>query len=340
MSKKPENWEHFECIWHFPKVSPIFTKSGPLWVKFQGHSEFATQEHFQYTSMAHFQFYWLGTLQLHYWRNHKELFEWATWEHHSYILWENFKHSQGFPNEEIQVTWSGTLNVLTISCTGKIAGNLAWKILNELGVCWVRIGLVLCPFPCDVFAMYWPRTLPLAPSDCALPKDNLQVPPEFLDIPNPWNVWDLPHPSIHEVQDSEDDHDNNTCSDLRLWYSSSTLWCYASRYPQWSLICWYKSPTIQQSQTMSSILKTHCQSPYDNCSSCSKDWCLPKSSPHCSPMSSSLYGLRPTLPSSRVLPSQYGSRWTPASSLPYMSWSQLLNGHSTGETLSLLNHKG
>ena len=27
------------------------------------------------------------------------------------------------------------MNVLTISCSGKIAGKLAWKILNELGVC-------------------------------------------------------------------------------------------------------------------------------------------------------------------------------------------------------------
>ena len=26
------------------------------------------------------------------------------------------------------------------------------------------IGLGLCPFPCDVFTMYRPRTLPLAPS--------------------------------------------------------------------------------------------------------------------------------------------------------------------------------
>ena len=57
-----------------------------------------------------------------------------------------------------------TVNVLTISCAGKIAGKLAWKILNELGVCWVGIGLVLCPFPCDVFVMYWPRTPPLVPS--------------------------------------------------------------------------------------------------------------------------------------------------------------------------------
>ena len=57
-----------------------------------------------------------------------------------------------------------TVNVLTISCAGKITGKLAWKILNELGMFWVGIGLVLCPFPCDVFAMYWPRTPPLAPS--------------------------------------------------------------------------------------------------------------------------------------------------------------------------------
>ena len=165
MSKKLENWEHFECVWHFPKVSPIFSESGPLWAKFQGNSEFATQEHFRHTSMAHFQFYWLGTLQSHCWGNNKELCEWATQKHHSYILWENFEHSHDFPNGETPVTWSGTLNVLTISYAGKIAGKLAWKILNKLGVCWVGIGLVLCPFHCDVFVMYWPRTPPLAPSD-------------------------------------------------------------------------------------------------------------------------------------------------------------------------------
>ena len=61
-----------------------------------------------------------------------------------------------------------TVDVLAIFCAGKIAGKLAWKILNELGVCWVGIGLVLCPFSCDVFAMYWPRTPPLAPSDVVL----------------------------------------------------------------------------------------------------------------------------------------------------------------------------
>ena len=74
------------------------------------------------------------------------------------------------------------MNVLTISCAGKIIGKLAWKILNELGVCWVGIGLVLCPFPCDVFVMYWPRTPPLAPSvnDCSLEADYfLQV---FIDL--------------------------------------------------------------------------------------------------------------------------------------------------------------
>ena len=57
------------------------------------------------------------------------------------------------------------MNILTIFCAGKIAGKLAWKILNELRVCWVGIGLVLCPFTCDVFVMYWSRTPPLAPSE-------------------------------------------------------------------------------------------------------------------------------------------------------------------------------
>ena len=61
------------------------------------------------------------------------------------------------------MTWN-TVNVLTISWAREIAGKLAWKILNELGMCWVGIGLVFCLFPCDVFVMYQPRTLPFAPS--------------------------------------------------------------------------------------------------------------------------------------------------------------------------------
>ena len=63
------------------------------------------------------------------------------------------------------MTWN-TVNVLTISWAREIAGKLAWKILNELGMCWVGIGLVFCLFPCDVFVMYQPRTLPFAPSVC------------------------------------------------------------------------------------------------------------------------------------------------------------------------------
>ena len=31
---------------------------------------------------------------------------------------------------------------------------MAWKILNELGMYRVGIGWVLCPFPCDVFAVF------------------------------------------------------------------------------------------------------------------------------------------------------------------------------------------
>jgi len=41
---------------------------------------------------------------------------------------------------------------------------LAGKILDVLGVYQVGTCLVLCPFPCDVLAMYWPSTLVLAPS--------------------------------------------------------------------------------------------------------------------------------------------------------------------------------
>jgi len=56
------------------------------------------------------------------------------------------------------------VNVLTIPQARDTAGKLAGKILNVLGMDWVGTSQVLCPFPCDVLAMYWPSTLALAPS--------------------------------------------------------------------------------------------------------------------------------------------------------------------------------
>jgi hypothetical protein len=57
-----------------------------------------------------------------------------------------------------------TVNGLNTSQAGDISVKLAGKILNVLGIFWVGIGQVLCPFPCNVFVMYWVRTSPLAPS--------------------------------------------------------------------------------------------------------------------------------------------------------------------------------
>ena len=57
-----------------------------------------------------------------------------------------------------------TVNVLMILCAGNIAIKLAWKILNVFAMYQVGLGWVLCPFPCDVFAVYLPGTPPLAPS--------------------------------------------------------------------------------------------------------------------------------------------------------------------------------
>ena len=56
------------------------------------------------------------------------------------------------------------MNVLGISCTGNTAMKLAWKILNVFAMYRVGFWWVLCPFPCDVFAVYLPGTPPLAPS--------------------------------------------------------------------------------------------------------------------------------------------------------------------------------
>jgi len=56
------------------------------------------------------------------------------------------------------------VNVLTIPQARDTAGKLAGKILNVLGMDWVGTSQVLCPFPCNVLAMYRPSTLALAPS--------------------------------------------------------------------------------------------------------------------------------------------------------------------------------
>jgi len=53
------------------------------------------------------------------------------------------------------------VNVLAIPQAREIAGTLAGKILNVLGMDWVGISQVLCPFPCDVLAMYRPGKLAL-----------------------------------------------------------------------------------------------------------------------------------------------------------------------------------
>ena len=45
---------------------------------------------------------------------------------------------------------------------------MAWKILNKLGMYRVGIGWVLCPFPCDVFAVFQSGTPPLTPSEWKL----------------------------------------------------------------------------------------------------------------------------------------------------------------------------
>ena len=67
------------------------------------------------------------------------------------------------------MTWD-TVNVLAVPQAREIAGTLAGKILNVLGMDKVGIFQVLCPFPCDVLAMYWPGKLALVPSVCGVPQ--------------------------------------------------------------------------------------------------------------------------------------------------------------------------
>ena len=66
------------------------------------------------------------------------------------------------------MTWD-TVNVLAVPQAREIAGTLAGKIPNVLGMDQVGISQVLCPFPCDVLAMHRPGKLALVPSvwDCA-----------------------------------------------------------------------------------------------------------------------------------------------------------------------------
>ena len=61
------------------------------------------------------------------------------------------------------MTWD-TVDVLTIPQAREIAGKLAGKILDVLGMYQVGTCLVRCPFPCDVLVMYRLGTLILAPS--------------------------------------------------------------------------------------------------------------------------------------------------------------------------------
>ena len=56
------------------------------------------------------------------------------------------------------------MNVLDISQAREIGGTLAGKILNGLVMYQVGTCMVLCPFPCNVLAMYQLGTLALAPS--------------------------------------------------------------------------------------------------------------------------------------------------------------------------------
>src|SRR6267143_2985341 len=65
------------------------------------------------------------------------------------------------------MTWN-TAGVLTIFCAGDISIKLARKIQDVLGVCWVGLGQVHCPFPCSVFVVYGVGTLGFAPSDSPL----------------------------------------------------------------------------------------------------------------------------------------------------------------------------
>ena len=57
-----------------------------------------------------------------------------------------------------------TVNVLGISCTVNTAMKLAWKILDVFVMYWMGFWWVLCPFPCNVLAVYLLGTPPLAPS--------------------------------------------------------------------------------------------------------------------------------------------------------------------------------
>ena len=58
------------------------------------------------------------------------------------------------------MTWNSA-NALGIFCTGNTAMKLARQIPNVLQV---DMGWVLCPFPCNVLAIYQPGIPPLVPS--------------------------------------------------------------------------------------------------------------------------------------------------------------------------------
>jgi hypothetical protein len=98
-----------------------------------------------------------------------------------------------------------TVNGLITSQAGDISVKLAGKILNVLGIFWVGIGQVLCPFPCNVFVMHWVRTPPLAPSDNKGKKLDAKALPMIFVSYEPgskaYRLWD---PRGHKIVISSD----------------------------------------------------------------------------------------------------------------------------------------
>ena len=164
MSRKPENWEHSKCSQHFPKVSPIFTK------RVHYERNFKHIQNFPVRNMSDSPF-WL-------------IFYFTGWEHCDHTIGNTAKNTLNEPLRDITVTFFGKFQNIPMvfpmgksqshdlehcKCTdrlltGNTARKLAWKILNELGMYQVGIGWVLCPFPCDVFAVFQSGTPPLVPS--------------------------------------------------------------------------------------------------------------------------------------------------------------------------------
>src|ERR1700760_684379 len=154
--------QRFTCS--VPRVFPIYTKFGTLWV----YDGYTINVPFRIISGTPF---WL-------------ILNFTSWEHHNHTTGKTAKNTLNEPLRNITGTFFGNIQDVPIifpkgtsqshdlehcKCIDhflgwEIAGKPAGKILDVLEMYQVGSGLVHCPCPCDGLAVFQPGTLDFAPS--------------------------------------------------------------------------------------------------------------------------------------------------------------------------------